>query len=53
MLILTGFLLMIMYEQPRLWKSTRYHKEVWIDVLQAVFPQQRQGNWIYQGPYLF
>ncbi|KAJ4701638.1 40S ribosomal protein S29, partial [Melia azedarach] len=33
---------------PCLWKSSWDYPEVWTDVLQAVFPQQCQGNWLHQ-----
>ncbi|GMH16587.1 hypothetical protein Nepgr_018428 [Nepenthes gracilis] len=34
--------------QPCLWESSWIDQKVWAYVLQAVFPQQCQGNWIYQ-----
>ena len=37
---------------PGLWKLPWTDQEVWADVLQAVFPQQRQGHWLHQVPLI-
>lgn len=35
--------------QPCVWKLPRADQEVWSELLQTVFPQQCQGDWIHQG----
>uniref|UniRef100_A0A453K3J4 Uncharacterized protein n=1 Tax=Aegilops tauschii subsp. strangulata TaxID=200361 RepID=A0A453K3J4_AEGTS len=37
---------------PGLWELPWTDQEVWADVLQAVFPQQRQGHWLHQASVL-
>jgi len=37
------------FYQPGVRQPTWIDPEVWAHVLQAVFPQQRQGDWLYQG----
>lgn len=44
--------ILLMCCQPCLWEPTWFDQEVWAHVLQAVLPQQRQGDWLHQGQYL-